>query len=631
MGPAAATSPPRARARHPARGARALARLRSRRRLRVAATVAGVALAVLFLLAVLERLVYSGDVMPGVAVGGRDLGGRSERDAFTELSALAVELETEPLRVEVEGRAFSADPSLLGVAVDERSTLRAARTAARSRNPVEQTLGAILRRVRDDEVALRVSYSAEGLEGLLDGWQQQILDGNVEGDVRFDGTEVVEIMPRAGTGILRDDARRLLDRVLRSADRPVVELPVGRVEPRVDAEEVRRVADLARQLLRGDHRLLTFGAALTITPEQLVSAMSTRVEDDALELVVDPGALRAALGEALTALETAPVDARFEVTPANTVQVVPSQNGRQVDMAAVADAILDGEREMLAPLEEVEPERDTAWAESLRIVEQVSSFTTYHASGQARVTNIHRAADLIDDLVVEPGEVFSLNEAIGPRTPERGFVVAPVFYGEFTEDYGGGVSQLATTFFNAVFFGGYEDVYHKPHSIYITRYPMGREATVNYGTVDLTFRNDSSAGILIRTSYTDSSITVTFYGDAEGRVVREEDRRVLAERPVTDELIPCPAPPDVDVENACARLAFGQTETIEEGHPGYDVEFWRVIERPGREPERERFFWRYRMTPNRVLVGTVPPPTTAPPPAPTTTAPRPAKTTTTTP
>src|SRR5262249_60075903 len=139
--------------------------------------------------------------------------------------------------------------------------------------------------------------------------------------------------------------------------------------------------------------------------------------------------------------------------------------------------------------------------------------------------------------VVAPGAVFSLNDALGPRTPERGFVRAPVFYGEFTEDYGGGVSQLATTVFNAVFFGGYVDVAHQPHSIYISRYPMGRESTINWGTIDVKFRDDSHAGVLIRASYTSSSITVSFYGDKEGKVVTAQGPFILATRPPTTQLI----------------------------------------------------------------------------------------------
>ena len=310
---------------------------------------------------------------------------------------------------------------------------------------------------------------------------------------------MIEVQPQGGTGLLRDEAQRRLVAELQSPTREPVTLPVGEVQPRITSEEVARAAAQARALLAAPVELVTGTKTLTILPIQIATALDTRIDDRALTLTLEPEELRAALGEALADLETPPVDAGFEVTSANTVQVVPSQNGRQVDMNAVAAAILAGQRRIDAPIAEVVPERDTAWAEGLGIKEEVSTFTTRHASGEARVTNIHIAADLLNNTIVEPGATFSLNDTIGPRTVDRGFVLAPVFYGEFTEDIGGGVSQLATTTFNAVFWGGYEDVFHKPHTIYITRYPMGREATVNYGTVDLQFRNDSNAGVLIRT------------------------------------------------------------------------------------------------------------------------------------
>ena len=126
------------------------------------------------------------------------------------------------------------------------------------------------------------------------------------------------------------------------------------------------------------------------------------------------------------------------------------------------------------------------------------------------MTNIHVAADVLNNTVVEPGQTFSLNEKLGPRTAEKGYVKAPILVEDgFGEDYGGGVSQLTTTLYNAVFFGGYEDVSHTPHTFYISRYPMGREATVNYPSIDLKFRDDTSHGVLIRTYYSDTSITVT--------------------------------------------------------------------------------------------------------------------------
>jgi vancomycin resistance protein YoaR len=593
------------------------ARATSRRRVaRIALVAAGSLVLLVFALAVAERIVYAGDVMPGVDVPGVEVAGKSEAAAYADIRALAQQLEAEPLRAKLGDRDVQADASAFHLDVDEVATLQAAREAGRSGNPVEQTLGTALRRFRPDDVPLQVTYNDAGLDGILDGWAREAAAGGVEGDLRFEGTTVVEVEPRGGTGLLRDEAEALLVAELHSAGRDTIELPIGDIDPQVTREEVARAAAEARELLTGNHELVTDTATVPITPEQLAPALRTKIEDHRLELVTDPDALRASLGAALSAIERAPADAGFRVTEANTVEVIPSTNGLQVDLAQVGEQIIDGNRRIAAPLTEVVPAHDTAWAQGLGIKEQVSTFTTRHNSGEARVENIHRGADLINNLVVEPGQTFSLNEALGPRTIERGFVVAPVFYGEFTEDVGGGVSQLATTFFNAVFWGGYEDVYHKPHTIYISRYPMGREATLNYGTVDLQFRNNSDAGVLIRTAYSSSSITVSFYGDKEGKVVREEGRRVLGETPIENQNVECPGPSGLDTANLCAGLPAGQTRLAERGHAGIEVEFYRVIEQPGKEPVRERFSWKYRMFPNKYLVGVAPPappPTTAPP------------------
>jgi vancomycin resistance protein YoaR len=586
-----------------------------------ALALGGVVLAIFFL-AVLERFVYAGDVMPGVKVEGVDVEGKNEDAAFADISAMATKLETEPLRATIGDRAVVADASILEVHVDELATLSAARHAGRSGNPIEQTLGTVLRRFRPDEIPVQVSYSTAGLEGALDGWEREAASGGVEGALQFDGVNVIAVEPVGGSGLMRDEARTLLEAEVRDPARESVALPVGEIKPKVSKAEVERAAAAARAMLTGNHDIVANGVTVPITPEQLVTALGTKIDGHQLALVVDSDKLRAALGTSLGTVEQAPVDASFQVTSENTVTVVPSVNGHQIDLTKVGGEILAGTRTINAAVTEVAPAHDTAWAQSLGIKEQVSTFTTRHNSGEDRVKNIHRGADLLNNTIVEPGATFSLNDTIGPRTAERGFVVAPVFYGEFTEDVGGGVSQLATTTFNAVFFGGYEDVYHKPHSIYITRYPMGREATVNYPTVDLKFRNNTKAGVLIRTSYSATSITVTFYGDKEGKTVTEDGRKVLAEHPIEQRYYDCPGPSGLDKDNLCAHLPAGQSRLAEAGHGGIDVEFYRVITQAGSDPVRQRFSWSYKMFPNKYLVGKgapAPAPTTAAPPA--TTAP----------
>ena len=155
----------------------------------------------------------------------------------------------------------------------------------------------------------------------------------------------------------------------------------------------------------------------------------------------------------------------------------------------------------------------------------VAEFTTYHSCCASRVTNIHLIADAVDGAVVAPGATFSLNGHVGPRTREKGYVAAGAIIGgklyccDHPLNIGGGTSQFATTLYNAVFFGSYEDVSHRPHSIYFARYPMGREATLSYPSPDVVFRNDTVAPVRIDTSYTSTSITVRLYGNAEGRTV----------------------------------------------------------------------------------------------------------------
>ena len=561
--------------------------------------VLGFALLALLFLSVLERLVYSGRIVSGVRVDGVSVAGQGERSAFAEIEALARELETSPLEARADATELSADPSAFDLQVDEVATLRAARRAGRSRNPMEQMAGTVLRRIRTDRVPLSVSYDERALEGVLDGWISETSAGVGEGGLRFEGTTVVAVEPKSGVGIRRDEAREMLDHLLRSSKRRTLVLPVGRIEPQVDAGEVQRAAAQARDILSGDFEIVADGSSITLTPEQLVTALETEIDGDKLLVEVNPLSLAAALGDEILVVTRPPVEARFEVSSDSTVSVVPAQSGRELDFAKIADEILLVHRRIEVPLVEVEPERDTAWAESLGIKGLVSTFTTQYPAGQSRVTNIHRGADLINNWVVEPGDVFSLNDAIGARTTERGFVEAPVLYGEFTEDVGGGVSQIATTLYNAVFYGGYENVTHKPHSVYISRYPMVVEATVSYPNLDLKFRNDTDAGILVRTGYTESSITVTFYGDTGGRVVTKEGPNILEERAIETEYVDWPL------------LPVGQEDEIDSGHTGYTAEVFRVIERPGQEPERQRFVWSYRMFPRKVLRGTMEPTTTS--------------------
>ena len=175
---------------------------------------------------------------------------------------------------------------------------------------------------------------------------------------------------------------------------------------------------------------------------------------------------------------------------------------------------------MRLPVASIAPARTTAQARALRIRTLVSEFTTPYACCQPRVTNIKRAAQILDGTIIESGARFSLNVALGERTTARGFVAAPqINAGQLEDAVGGGVSQMATTIFNASFFAGLDLLQHTPHEFWITRYPPGREATVSWGGPELVVGNDWPAAILMKVSASDSGVTVRMYSSKLGRRV----------------------------------------------------------------------------------------------------------------
>lgn len=135
----------------------------------------------------------------------------------------------------------------------------------------------------------------------------------------------------------------------------------------------------------------------------------------------------------------------------------------------------------------------------LGIKEKMSTFTVNFEPAAYRTTNIGRAAELINGSVVLPGETWSFNRTVGERTKANGFVDGIIIQDDqFTKASGGGVSAVATTVFNALFFAGVKPLEHGAHSFYIERYPEGREATVAWGSLDLRFLNDSGQSHLHR-------------------------------------------------------------------------------------------------------------------------------------
>lgn len=218
---------------------------------------------------------------------------------------------------------------------------------------------------------------------------------------------------------------------------------------------------------------------------------------------------------------------------------------------------------------------------ALGIVERVATFTTPHKDEPypSRVTNIQRMADLVRGTIIAPGVTFSLNAHVGQRTWHKGFVPGGVIShesGGLGVGIGGGVSQFATTAFNAAFFAGLDIPLYQMHSLYFPRYPFGREATINYkGGPDLRLTNNTDYGVLLWTRYTPTSITVDVYSTKNVWVTPEPASFVWSDEPcrnpTSDACRAAVASPQVTSRRGWCKVETTRTRTYADGTSEDDI------------------------------------------------------------
>lgn len=545
----------------------------------------------------------AGDAMPrNASVEGVDVGGMSTAEAATALEEAAQEARGPKGGVLVtypDGRDVEVDPADAGLRLDADETLdRAAHGSRWSPSRVWATL------TGGGDVDAAVEVDTDDLDLALDELEEDLGEPVEEGSLEFRDGEAVPVYGKPGRGLERAETQALLTRLLvADGDR---ELPVVTKDPSVSDDAVRAaLTEIGQPAMSRPVRLVMGGKRILVEPEVFGRALVTEPVDGALELRADGDALVEALEPRLERIGSAPVDARFEVD-GTRVRVVPSEPGRTLDPDEVEEPLVEaalaapGERRMEVQGVEAEADLTTEEAEALGVRRRVSNETTYFPYAEYRNVNIGRAAELVDGTLLMPGETFSLNGIVGERTAENGFTEGYIISdGIFRTELGGGVSQMATTTFNAMFFAGLEDVEHKPHSVFIDRYPEGREATVAWPTLDLKFKNDTEHAVLIKAAVKPASyaaqgeVTVSMYSTKTWDITARKSERYNYTSPSTRYLT------EADCEPAT-------------GTSGFTVDVWRDFRRPGEsEVVRTEKFNTVYIPGDTVVCG--PPPGSEPP------------------
>ena len=473
-------------------------------------------------------------VVRNVTLAGVDIGTMSEAELTDQVAELADAYQDTPVNLEVGDRTIEATVGELGAKVDQAATVEAALAIGHGGSAVGrpfawaqsfwdgETAPVIFRanpvRVEDALVTLQGDERTPPVEPSI-----QVVEDRFEVVPGTDGqgidaTDILTGLNHAGADSTGPD------------DAITLEVQNKTIPPRFPDSDAEALAQEANAMSAQPLEITAGGQTAAATPAQIRNWISSKVGAEQLRLKVDREQIKTDLPLILPDFGEAPVDASFTVG-AFGPEVVPGRPGTGCCAAGsaveVVQALRDGETSVELRLGPREPDLTTEEAEALGIVEEITlpdqepcntgsangcRKTTHHNCCEGRNTNINRMADIVRGYVIMPGEQFSINEVVGPRTVENGFVSAgAIENGEHVEAVGGGVSQFATTSFNAAFFAGLDIPSYQFHTEHIGRYPYGRESTVSYPQPNFIIENNTPYGVLMWPTYTDTSITMTLY------------------------------------------------------------------------------------------------------------------------
>ncbi len=559
------------------------------------------------------RAVYDGRIFPGIYSGWINLSGQTPTDAAELLKEEYTYTDQGKITLQYDDLSWEASPAELGLFFSPNYNAELAFQTGRE--------GGITKRIADQVQVLRQGIiltpqfvmdektGTEYLEGIAAGVNQPVLEASLK-------LEGLEILVQSGQIGREMDIPASLDVValqMRTLQDGSIPLIVYETYP--DILDVSAQAETAREILSQPLVLKIPDAAdndpgpWSLSPQQLVEMMiieriSTH-DGDFYRISLDPEQLREYLEKRAKKINREPRNARmsFDDDTRELVLIEQEYIGLELDIdqtiVGIEEQLAAGNHEISLVVEKTQPDVTEAnTAEDLGITELVSSQTTYfYGSDSSRINNIATASAKFHGIFIAPGETFSMAEQLGDVSLDTGYSEAWIIYGDRTiKGVGGGVCQVSTTLFRAVFFGGFPVVERSPHAYRVLYYEQkpngsnnpklaGLDATVYVPLVDFKFTNDTENWLLMETYVNKAHrwLTWKFYSTSDGRTV---DWSTTGLKKKTD-------PPDPIYEEN-PELAKGVVRQVDWAVEGATVTVTRDVYRDGQKLWRDIFKTKYQ-------------------------------------
>ncbi|RJQ31550.1 MAG: hypothetical protein C4562_05790 [Actinobacteria bacterium] len=476
-----------------------------------------------------DAYVYKEKIYRGVQINNVDFSGLSKIQATAKLNNIYKKDYLKPVKITYQSKKWTYNPSEYGFKVNINKTVQKALDIAKTDSLAKnlwQRISTVFRPINIESIN---SIDEEKLEDFIASIKGLHDKPCTDAKLIIKEGKPTVVKGIKGYGLNKRKCYLSLIEKTLSIDKKELSATPEKLVPEITQAQAKKLIPEAKQMISDDLVYSYKNRKWKLDTDQLKYFFKTRKElkDDNYVLIAGfyKDELIPMIRSQVTDLIKRPVDARFEVI--NTkVNIIPSQDGLDLDDEATLISLektakLKKNRRTQLVFKSILPQRSTQKAESMGIKERISTFTTYYPAGQSRVTNIHLLGDILNGKLVPPGDTFSFNGYVGQRTAERGFVKAPeIRNGTHVDAIGGGLCQVATTVYNAILEGGYDVTERQNHSLFVSRYPTGRDATVSWDEPDLKFINDTDYYILIQTAYDATSITISFYSTNIGRKVK---------------------------------------------------------------------------------------------------------------
>lgn len=513
----------------------------------VAALVSGITLffGIIIAWTLAYQLLYAGRIFPGVSVAGVDVSGMTPSDAAVKLNgALSYPISGKVLFRDGE-KAWVASPAELGMVFDPSSSAVTAYNVGRNGGLFGALAGQIRARGNGVFVPPVIIFDQRVAYQFLRNISVQIDQPLQEAGLNLEGTNVVASQGQMGRELKIDATLVYLGAQLQTFSDGEVPLVVQEIAPQI--LDVSAQADTARQILSQPLTLVVPDSVAgglgpyVFDVQVLANMLGVQRTPDGVQVVLNTQGLTDMLQPVKDRTDRPALNAKF-VFNDETRQldpIEPSQTGLIMDVdatvLAINESLLRGEHTVPLVVKADEPELPSSvTGAELGVTELIWSETSYfYGSSAERIQNIQAASQSFHGLLVAPGETFSMGAHMADVSLENGFAEALIIYGGRTiKGVGGGVCQVSTTLFRAVFNAGFPVVERYPHAYRVSYYEQtasgsidprlaGLDATVYFPLVDFKFKNDSAHWILMETYVNVNARTLTwkFYSTSDGRSV----------------------------------------------------------------------------------------------------------------